>query len=225
MHPSAIFGGFVTSGVVHSGLFSEYNNGDIEGYSDETHHFHDVHPGSYATGSLRKSSATVLTHAIELNLNLEEVGAHRKEWREGEHLTKEDDESKLDHSLVVVEYQHFSLLGHDVLSFTVLEDSESFVHFLVSIRHSLGDLCIIFSVDLSHFSARNLAELEVLEDVDSNLLSSELDNQIQSQAREVTVPESQQEIGQVAIEELEDVVELRNVVFILVEVPVIFQIY
>jgi hypothetical protein len=107
----------------------------------------------------------------------------------------------------------------------VLEDSESFVHFVVSIRHSLGDLCIIFIIDLSHLSARNPAELEVLEDVDSNLLSSKLDNQIQSQASEVTVPESQQEIGQVAIEELENVVELRNVVFILVEVPVILQIY
>lgn len=225
LHPSTRFGAFFTVGVVHSGLFSEYDNGDIEGDSDETHHFHDAHPGSYATGSLRKSSATVLTHAIELNLNLEEVGAHRKERCEGEHLTKEDDESKLDHGLVVVEYQHFFPLGHHVLSFTVLEDSESFVQFVVFIQHSLGDLCIIFIVDLSHFSASNPAELEVLEDVDSNLLSSKLDNQIQSQTSEVTVPESQQEIGQVAIEELEDVVELRNVVFILVEVPVILQIY
>jgi hypothetical protein len=173
-------GAFFTSGVVHSGLLSEDNNGDIEGNSDETHYFHDIHPGSDATGSLRKSSATVLTHAIELNLNLEEVGAHRKERREGEHLTEEDDKSKLDHGLVVVEYQHFFPLGHHILSFTVLEYSKSFVHFVVSIRHGLGDLCFIFIVDLLHFPACNPAELEVLEDVDSNLLSSELDNQIQS---------------------------------------------
>lgn len=74
------------------------------------------------------------------------------------------------------------------------------------------------------FTAGQASELEVLDTVDSDLLSHQLDEQISSESSKISIPEGNEEVGQVAIEELKHEVELSQVVFIGVVVTVIFQV-
>ena len=142
---------------------------------------------------------------LQLDFDLEQIGQEREERSEWESNRKESNEPKLDDGFVVVEDESLLGCGHHELLLDLAVHLEVLHLNLIARELCLLDGLLEELLDLVDLSTDQDLFFVELEDVEEHLLEHHDDEQIQCESLKVLIVADGDKVGDVIIDELEDV--------------------